>query len=169
MAIEPTDILRLSKQLHSLNQDAEESWKRCIVSRAYYAALHAVERTFDQGARIAGESSHAEVIGRAVAYGNQVVPGRGYARTIAQMLPKLRRLRNRADYHLNDSIDESEYSDVIVRAEKVLSLCENVETARCSSAVQSLQVKGASSLLEAVSPQVSQPSSRPRPSLKRVK
>ncbi len=125
MSVQPIDLLQLSKQLMTLNSGKDESVKRCVVSRAYYAALHAVDLTFPKKIpRMNGESSHAEIIGRAVARGNQIAAGRMSAKTIANMMAKLRRFRNFADYNISEEIDDGDYIDIVARAEKVLKLCD---------------------------------------------
>lgn len=141
MPVQPFDLLQLSKQLMTLNAGQDECVKRCVVSRAYYAALHAVDLTFAKAeisARVDGESSHAEIIGRAVARGNQVAVGRTSARTIANMMPRLRRFRNAADYRISENIDEREYLDVVARAQKVLDLCNDFSAANNAQATSSV-------------------------------
>jgi hypothetical protein len=167
MSVQPVDLLELSKQLMTLESGQNECVRRCVVSRAYYAALHAVDLTFPQaagGARIDGESSHAQIIGRAVARGNQVAAGRTSARMIANMMPRLRRFRNAADYRISENIDNREYLDVVARAQKVLELCNDfcaANTAHASSSVVNSEAnKPQSDLTETAAP---------RPSLKRIK
>lgn len=165
MSVRPIDLIRLSQQLSTSTELGDECLRRCVVSRAYYAALHAVDTTFtkrDPSARVNGESSHAEIIGRAVARGNQVAPGRGNARTIANMVSRLRRFRNAADYRIEDAFDEREYSDVVVRAQKVLDLCAEFNSANI--AAESSKPEQAAPVPAAI-PEYG----GPRPALKRVK
>lgn len=170
MPIQPSDLLRLSRQLADLGAGVDECVKRCIVSRAYYAALHSVDAAFpavNSHGRVDGESSHAEIIGRAVACGNRVAPGRTSARTIANMMPRLRRFRNAADYKLDRELDEREYLDLLDRVERILSLCRAYEVE---------QLKQASSVTDypdvrvsAYEPTASTDTRHARPALKRVK
>ncbi len=127
MSTSPHDLLKLAENLRQ--QEANESALRCAVSRAYYAALHQVQRVFEQrsqNARINGESSHAEIIGRATAYGNTLSPGRENARTIATYLTRMRHVRNQADYDLDGNFLILECDRVIERSRSVLSLCNEV-------------------------------------------
>lgn len=137
MPVSPPDFLRLSTQLYVANCD--EITRRCVVSRAYYAALHAVRETFEKREQEAGEdgeSTHARVIGRAVAYASSLQPGRTSAAQIAKLMPRLRRTRNRADYDLEEHFEARECDDVTVRAAKVLELCADVVRLREASAPQ---------------------------------
>lgn len=146
------ELLALAKRLQQ--QKGDEATRRCAVSRAYYAALHETDCVFekrDADFRLDGESSHAEIISRATIYGNGVNPGRDGARNIAQILSKLRRARNKADYKLEQGVDAAECSDVITRAEQVLAHCQEVLSKRQSQVERTP---------EAV---------RSRPSLKRVR
>lgn len=126
------DLLALAKKIKSFNLD-DEAANRCITSRAYYAALHAVEKTFDERAaefRVDGESSHREIIGRATAYGAQLLPGRTNAAQIAKIVTRLRRERNKADYDIDEPYLVQSSDDVLVRSEQVLILCEEVAAKR---------------------------------------
>jgi hypothetical protein len=134
MSTSPSDLLSLAVRL-KLGPD-DEATRRCIVSRAYYASLHAVDQTFAQqpgAGRRDGESSHAEIISRATTYGNGLNPGRSEARNIAQVLPGLRRLRNRADYRVEEGFSESDCHGVMQRAALVLELCEAVAAKRAAA------------------------------------
>lgn len=132
MPSSPRDLLVLAKTLQ-LSRSNEASL-RAAISRAYYAALHETESTFAPRSRIGAESSHAEIIGRAVAYGNGPNPGRTDANNIAMLLPKLRRTRNKADYELVKTVlpEESEY--VIGRAELIVQWCESIRTKQAGAA-----------------------------------
>jgi hypothetical protein len=134
MSASPHDLLQLSTRL--LTADCDEVTRRCVVSRAYYAALHAVQCTFEERLQESSgdhESTHARVIGRAVAYANQQRPGRMYAAEIAKIMPRLRRTRNIADYHLDVSFESPLCSDVTAKAQRVLALCGDVERLRAGS------------------------------------
>lgn len=151
-----------------LNSEQDESVKRCVVSRAYYAALHAVDLTFSKAevsARLNGESSHAEIIGRALARGNQIAVGRTSARTIANMMPRLRRFRNAADYKISENIDEREYLDVVARAQKVLNLCNEFNAANTADAASKVIKSEADECIPSSTTTVV----AERPALKRIK
>lgn len=135
MPCKPLELLEVAKHLAQLKIGGEAS-HRGATSRAYYAALHCVKQTFPERAeeyQVAGESSHAEIISRAVAVSRQNVPGRGPAATIAHMMPKLRRMRNQADYDLGEVYDQSACTEVLLRATKVVDLCADVERLRMNA------------------------------------
>lgn len=131
MGCVPTDLFELASRL--AQEDACEAQRRCSVSRAYYAALHSVDSLFPKQAtdvRIDGESSHAEIIGRVMRYGAGLNPGRTNAAFIAKQLPRLRRERNAADYHLDKALGHAEVADVIARVRAVLNSCGEVARLR---------------------------------------
>jgi hypothetical protein len=89
--------------------------------------LHAADAIFEKVKPAAdGESSHAEIIGRVKTYSAQNLPGRMYAAEIAKALPRLRRLRNKADYRLEESFDPSVCRDVLKRVTEVMDRCDDV-------------------------------------------
>ncbi len=127
MPVQPDDFLRIARK-HLAVQPVDEIEGRCAASRAYYAALHSVDSLFPKKAtdvRIDGESSHAEIIGRVMRYGAGLNPGRTNAAFIAKQLPRLRRERNAADYHLDKALGHAEVADVI--ADKI---CEQKDIVR---------------------------------------
>ena len=131
MSVSPLDILNLAKTLNVASGD--EATCRCVVSRAYYAALHIVENTFERREnqyRVDGESSHQEIISRAKVYGSALNPGRTSAAEIAKMMPRLRRTRNSADYDLDENYSLEVSGDAVVRAERIFALCEDIATRR---------------------------------------
>ena len=81
MSCTPTDILVVAEQLIGGEKESEAE-SRSAISRGYYAALHSVDKTLqkpENHVRNEGESSHADIIGRAVACGNGQEPGKMYA------------------------------------------------------------------------------------------
>jgi len=128
MPVSPPDFLKLATRLNT--SECDEITRRCVVSRAYYAALHAVDHTFgarEQELSNDGESSHARIIGRARAYANTLNPGRTSAAHIAKLMPKLRRVRNKADYELADEMPQEICTEVSARAQRVLDLCSEIK------------------------------------------
>lgn len=178
MPVSPAEILQLSRELQAM--DGSEVLQRCVISRAYYATLHATDLTFPRtegSVRIDGESSHAEIISRAVVFGKSVKLGRTSAALVAQALPRLRKFRNHADYRLHEPLSAREYADVVVRAERVLQLCEDVVQKRAKAEAQialSGPLSGYKDDVNASPPEVNPPQTPeqtaiPRPSLKRIK
>ncbi|WGT64436.1 hypothetical protein [Variovorax paradoxus] len=177
--------MQLSKDLVALG--GNETWQRCVISRAYYASLHATNETFPRNVgdvRPDHESSHAEIINRAVRYGKSFDPGRTDASQIAQALPRLRKLRNFADYDLDEALSAKEYEDGLRRAEKILNHCSEVvrlraaarpagDTANSDGPAVTVPATGTSDSLAPLPPLENQTPEEsvppPRPTLKRVK
>lgn len=134
MPVNPTDILQVAEQLHA--NAVGECGHRSAVSRAYYAALHETRDTFGVQPRVGHATSHDAIIGSAEVYGKGANPARMSASTIAQMLPRLRRARNMADYELGESISPQEASDEIERAKSVMRLCSEVRLRRDAAQAQ---------------------------------
>ena len=128
MSCGPSDLFSLATRLVE-NDQACEAQLRCSISRAYYAALHSVNTLFPKQStdvRMDGESSHAEIIGRVKRYSAGANPGRTSAAFIAKQLPRLRRERNMADYHLESELSCDEALGVIERVKAVLNHCNDV-------------------------------------------
>ena len=168
MSCSPRELLALAVELRALEKS--EAVERCVVSRAYYAALHAVDQTFearDQKFRVDGESSHAEIIGRATAYSSRIVPGRSDAAFIAKQSHRLRRERNHADYHIEKEMRANSHVEAIELATKILDTCD--EVIRKLKAADALSLTGmASTAAEAVVTAAAVPA-RPRPTLIRIR
>ena len=129
MPVSPPDLFKLAQRLNS--DGCDEVTRRCAVSRAYYAALHRANLVFEKVKPTAdGESSHAEIIGRVKTYSAQPLPGRMYASEIAKALPRLRRLRNAADYDLDSPFEAGTTMDVLQRVSHVLEKCDDVARMR---------------------------------------
>lgn len=132
MSCGPHDLFSLATSL-AADESASEAQLRCAVSRGYYSVLHSADMLFpktEKDVRIDGESSHAEIIGRVVRYSNGINPGRASASFIAKLLPRLRRSRNQADYHLNGSITRPEVAETLERVRAVLEKCDDVARKR---------------------------------------
>jgi uncharacterized protein (UPF0332 family) len=132
MSCTPRDLFTLAERLASL-EACDEVQYRCVISRAYYAALHTTAQVFPRAhtdLRADGESSHAEIIRHAQVYGVGANPGRESATKIAKALHKLRRFRNTADYELGISITQQETLDTLERVKHILDLCQHVEDRR---------------------------------------
>ena len=128
MPTSPRDIYALAERL--CKEENNEAALRSALSRAYYAALLESEATFAQVPRLGQESSHAVISNSAQAYGRGANPGREHASTIALWLPKMRRARNHADYHLNTICTPQDAQGVLARALEVLDLCDKIRTRR---------------------------------------
>lgn len=83
----------------------DEATLRCSTSRAYYAALHAADRSLPDDLTVTaeqrrGRSSHQAIIDAVVRWAKSTRPGRTEAITVARNLPKLRDARKNADYNM---------------------------------------------------------------------
>lgn len=131
MPCSPHDILALATRIQ--HSDGCEAASRTVVSRAYYAALHEVEKTFEKRGeqyRVDGESSHVEIITRALVYGKSVAPGRETAAVIAKEMTRLRRERNTADYKIAEAVLPQNAAEILRRAERVLDMCGQIVSKR---------------------------------------
>ena len=128
MPCKPLDLLSLAKTLGA--SQGGEAAERCAASRAYYAALHEVDATFFDRPEFKrdGESSHREIISRAVVYGKSIKPGRTDAAQIAQLMNRMRRSRNKADYAIEELFTTTESTEILSRAELVINLCQSVSS-----------------------------------------
>lgn len=124
MPTSPREILETAK--HLARVEGGEAFTRSAISRAYYAALLEVEATFEKATRIGEESSHSVIIGGALTYGRGANPGREAATFVAKLLPRMRRERNNADYHMQLNIGRAEAVAAISRAEQILEKCAEV-------------------------------------------
>lgn len=131
MPTSPRDIYALAQRL--FNEEGDEVTLRSALSRAYYAALLESEATFPQVKRLGQESSHAVISNSAQTYARGPNPGREDASIIAMWLPKMRRYRNNADYHLNTVCTPNEAQSVLARALQVLDLCDKIRARRAAA------------------------------------
>lgn len=135
--IGPDDFLKVAARLME-GSPAEIDW-RCAASRAYYAALHGVDAALPAGTsgtggadRLTGESSHEAIIRRATALASARLPGGMYAAPIAKLMPRLRRLRNKADYGLRDAFPVEEATFMLASVQRVLENCQDLKRMRQS-------------------------------------
>lgn len=133
------DLITLAKSLR--RDSVDEATLRCAVSRSYYAALHKADEVFplrDPNARRVGEGTHEQIIARAQAHGNSVNPGRTSAQNVAKLLPKMKRLRVKADYHLDEDVNVQECDEAIQRAEYVINECDQIDKKLVAAVEQSV-------------------------------
>lgn len=136
MSIQPDDILATAIALSErVGPDGAvaECDQRSAASRAYYAALHAVDvalptdiRPSDQQKR--GPNSHQIIIDAAVWWSNAVRPGRSEARIMARTLPKLKVLRKRADYNIDADFTVSEMETALEYARLTMLSARRAKT-----------------------------------------
>lgn len=107
MSSTPTEVLDLATRLldDSNGIIPDEVTLRCSTSRAYYAALHAVDDALPESlspstSERKGKSSHQAIIDAAVRWAKRPGDGRIEAISLARNLPKLRNARKNADYKM---------------------------------------------------------------------
>lgn len=121
------DLLALAERLNTAQSD--EAALRCAISRAYYAALHTVDATFDPRISAGPKrplSSHEEIASRAEVYAKGANPGRQPAASLVKLLLTSKRQRVRADYHLSDTLTLRDSSDNLSRCVRIIALCGQV-------------------------------------------
>lgn len=116
MTITYADVLgtaqRLSVSLIA-DQDPCESDLRSVASRAYYASLHAAMDALPldlqpSEAESTGKSSHQAVIDAVIRWSKSVRPGRTEAIFVARNLTRLKQVRKKADYFIQQDFSVTE-------------------------------------------------------------
>ncbi len=130
----PRDILDAAQQLTRL-EDPAEAITRAVISRAYYAALHAVADIYPGDDLAHHSSSHEAIIGRAQAHGNGLEPGRSEAKQVARDLRLFKAMRKVADYRLNEAVFPGQQLESIHLAESIFRRCEIIEDRRSAASV----------------------------------
>lgn len=128
MSCESEDFLALAKEWNK-GEAKSEVLLRSVASRAYYGALHCAARTFPERDGYIPrdkESSHQLIIGKAAVYGKQNNPGRAEAANVALNLSKMRRLRNMADYHLEEEFSRQDADWMLDKSDQVTADCAYV-------------------------------------------
>lgn len=130
MAIHPNDIFALAIRLK--DQGSSEADLRSAVSRSYYAALLSADYVIperDASLSKDGESSHVKIIARVQAHGGGPTPkpGRSEAIQMAKLLPKMKRDRVIADYHLHATVTQETCDEALRRAEVVMEHCARLQ------------------------------------------
>lgn len=136
MSCNHNDLLQLAKQLVA-DQNCSEVVRRCAASRGYYASLHLSSVMFPPDAsahRGKDESSHAFIIRCIKRYAAGPNPGRLVAAKIAAQMANMKRLRNRADYEIDEEFSMDDVEKMMVRAESIIASCDEVESRRVATA-----------------------------------
>lgn len=107
MSSTPTEVLDLATRLldNSIGTNPDEVTLRCSTSRAYYAALHAVDDALPEAlsptaSERKSKSSHQAIIDATILWAKRPGDGRMEAISLARNLPKLRNARKNADYKM---------------------------------------------------------------------
>lgn len=143
MPIHPTDLISLAKKQRSAVAESDEAELRCCASRVYYGALHLVDATFDEaGRKVNGrdQGTHEAVFAKAHAASRKGGRGSIDAAEIFNLMPRIKRLRVKADYHLEASFDERDVKEAFQASEKVQRLCASITFQRGRSASAAKEV-----------------------------
>lgn len=128
MSCNPHEWLDLAQELAV---HKTEVGQRSAISRAYYAAHHAVQKTFPEvhgQRREKTESSHVFVIRRVAAYAADIKNvGRKEAGVIAERLNAARYERNAADYHVDEVFPPYAVAQTLRKAVLILDLCKKIK------------------------------------------
>lgn len=126
MSCEAADIFGVAQVLSTI-EPSTEAIQRSVISRAYYAALHAVDARLPAGDRLCSETSHTEIIGRLKRVSNATppVPGRQKAKQIEKLIATLRRDRTKADYKLGENFKPN-IDETLDSAECIMRLCTEI-------------------------------------------
>lgn len=167
MPTQPSEIFDLARLIHGA-APAEAGW-RSSSSRAYYAALLSSETVFGRHRGAGNGSSHDDIIGAAIAYGRSGKPGADKASVVAHLLPKMRRVRNAADYRIGEPFAESECLESIQRSSNVIQACADASAAIATSPIPIQAAAHTAPQSAAPTPAPTIPPSGPTPTMKRVK
>lgn len=136
MSCNHSDLLQLAKELLA-DQNCSEVVRRCAASRGYYASLHLSSVMFPPDADVQrgkDESSHAFIIRCIKKYATGPNPGRLAAAQIAAQMANMKRLRNRADYEIDDEFSMEDVEKMMARADSIIASCDEVESRRVATA-----------------------------------
>ena len=114
-SFDPRAFFRLAQALGTPGQPEEN--RRTAVSRAYYACFHLARQGLERGGRWQAGTTNA----------HQAVIAELRRRNrphLAVALSKLRLLRERADYALNDPLDEVDTQEALNQAAEILRLLD---------------------------------------------
>lgn len=129
MSVCPSELLDWAKQSFAGRENCEVTC-RASISRSYYSSLHEAIETFDIYIDKRNPSSHKAVIDELVLRSNVPGQGRLEAGKLAKMLPKIKRLRVKADYDLNESITPQEVQRALETADDIFQSCSEVTRLR---------------------------------------
>ena len=118
MPVTPVSILDSAVAMSA--GGAEVDWRNAT-SRAYYAAYHrcrALARVIDPHADLSTAESHRVVY--------EILAEDGNSRSLAYQLGSLRRIRNLADYEIDDTFDQHSSRSSVETCRKMLERAEAI-------------------------------------------
>ena len=125
----PADLLHWASTTFAANDQCEVTARACI-SRAYYSSLHGAKESFNIAINPDQPSSHNAVIDALARKSRAPGQGRSSAITMVKLLPKLKRLRVKADYSLNEDIVADDVKRALSTAKVVLDCCAEAQRLR---------------------------------------
>jgi hypothetical protein len=132
MSISPRLLLNFAK---SLDSTSSECCVRTIVSRAYYAALHAARESLDEQDRPAPHEngSHQKIIAAFELMGNRPGRGRERVRSALKALKALRDKRTLADYQFDLDLTPDVATFALLKSGLVVDECDQIKSVRAAS------------------------------------
>lgn len=129
MSICPAELLHWANTTFAANNQCEVTARACI-SRSYYSSLHGAKEAFDIEIDPDQLSSHKAVIEELERKSRAPGQGRSNASTMVKLLPKLKRLRVKADYSLGEDIVTDDVNRALSTARAVLDCCDEAKRLR---------------------------------------
>lgn len=127
MSITPDDIFKTATSLATttLGNISTEADLRSAASRAYYAALHAADLSIPDALKPSetekgSKGSHQVIIDAIVSWSKGAYQGRSDARDMARNLTKLKRVRKKADYLIDEDFSLPEATDAVTTASGIM-------------------------------------------------
>lgn len=123
MSIEPHDFLATANRLIGNNMESD---LRSAASRAYYCALHSASAALPKdiapsNADLRKKGSHKTILDALELWAKgEIRNGRTEAAILAKALPKLRNIRQKADYELDHNFSAEEAHRAIAIATSVV-------------------------------------------------
>ena len=125
MSVQHRELLDWASDSFATNNQCEITRRACI-SRAYYSSLHGVQDGFEIEIEPDQPSSHKAIIDALTLQSRKPGQGRTNAVILAKLLPKLKRLRVKADYRLDDDVTADDVIRALATAKEAIEKCDDV-------------------------------------------
>jgi|GEM_PF-1647453 len=124
--IKPEDFLDLAVKLKESTGDTDEVVIRTIINRSYYYVYHYIMRRCGQLIKIHREKQRfIEKRKKSLHIALVKFFEEQRERKLAEMIDRLRRMRTRADYELEQSFRKEDAEEAIMTASLIVSLFDN--------------------------------------------
>lgn len=122
MSICPLDLLDWAKKTYENNSQCEVTLRACA-SRSYYSCLHEAAEAFEIEVDINQPSSHKAVIDELVIRSKRPGQGRNQAGNLAKLLTKIKRVRVKADYSLDEDFTTQDIERSLESSNEAFESC----------------------------------------------